>query len=287
MKKNNIFLLFGVCVVMIAACGNKNNSEVNNVSESSTDVTVQEEQQEVEVEQSSDEESNIEDFEYVVLEDGTAGIQSYKGDANTVIIPEDIDGLKVTSVSGVAYNDAVEKIVIPDSVTVIDTNAFTDDRNLSEVVMGQNIQTIGDRAFSGDYALVDISIPTTVTEIGEQAFMLAGIKEVSIPAGVSVLEDGVFCLTALQSVTIPGNVKTIGVSAFEGCEDLQIVTIEEGVESIESRAFKDTESVTRLEIPASVTTIDTIFGDDCTIVAPAGSYAESFCNEKGYNFEAK
>ena len=67
------------------------------------------------------------DYMYIILDDGTVEIKTYMGDASEVIIPNTIDGKKVTSIGDEAFyeNKNLEKITIPDSVTNIGNAAFS------------------------------------------------------------------------------------------------------------------------------------------------------------------
>lgn len=74
----------------------------------------------------------------------------------------------------------------------------------------------------------------TVTEIGVSAF--------------------IYC-HGMTSLVIPGSVKTIGTTAFYGCDALKSITLEEGVEAIGTQAFINCSKLTSIKIPASVKTI--------------------------------
>ena len=89
------------------------------------------------------------DYEYAILEDGTAEITTYYGEAEALIIPETLDGLPVTTIGDWAFDgrSSLSAVTIPDSVT-----------------------TIGDWAFEGCSSLSDVTIPDSVTEIGYGAF---------------------------------------------------------------------------------------------------------------------
>ncbi len=284
MKNKILIAMTGLCVLMVSACGNSNKSDVS--TESSTEEAQIEESVD-EVESSNSDESNVEDFDYVVLEDGTIGISAYNGSAPVVRIPDEIDGNTVTSVDGISSNDIVTKVIIPDSVATIEDGAFYSDTNLEEVVLGTGVKIISEDAFDQDTSLRKINIPDTVTEIGANAFCLTALTEVEIPSNITVLNPYTYSLTPVEKATIPGNVSMIDQGVFEGCTELKEVVIEEGVETIGSGVFDDAESLTRVEIPASVTSIDSYLSDSCTIVAPSGSYAETYANENGYAFEAK
>ena len=232
--------------------------------------------------------SKPEDFDHILMQDGTIAVTGYNGEASVVIVPEEIKGAKVTSVRGINMNDAIVRIELPDSITRIEDEAFKANDNLEEVIIGPNVEYIGKYAFDRDKALKSINIPASVTEIGHEAFRMCAFEEVTIPDGITKLSKSVFALSFnLKNITIPGNVKTIEKQAFEGCESLESVVIEEGVESIGENVFADTDNLSRVEFPASVTQIDCKLNSNCTVVAPEGSYAETYAKERGYNFVAK
>ncbi|MCR5342266.1 MAG: leucine-rich repeat domain-containing protein [Butyrivibrio sp.] len=286
MKKKIAIMILGSLLITTAACGSKKENVSGDGSDNAETVTNEEAAAPQEEGSEELEESKLEDFEYIFQDDGTVAIRAYNGSAAIVNIPEEIDGAKVTSIDGIS-GDSIVKIVIPDSVTTIEQAACWSNDNLEEVVMGENVTTIGAKAFDLDSALKIINIPDSVTEIGEAAFSCTAIKEVNVPKSLTDMSQGVFSLSSLERVTVPGNVKTIGICAFEDCKDLKEVVIEEGVEMIDEAAFKGNESLARIEIPASVTQMNCKIPEGCTIVAPAGSYAETFANENGCNFEAK
>ncbi len=57
----------------------------------------------------SADESTAADFNYTVLSDGTLKITKYKGKADNVVIPETIDGKKVTVIGTRAFYDYTRK----------------------------------------------------------------------------------------------------------------------------------------------------------------------------------
>jgi len=77
----------------------------------------------------------------------------------------------VTTVGAYAYsrNENIKSIVLPDSVTVIESCAFEDCYMATSLDLG-NVITIGSGAFSWCGSLEKIVIPASVTEIGSNAF---------------------------------------------------------------------------------------------------------------------
>ncbi len=86
----------------------------------------------------------------------------------------------------------------------------------------QGVTIIGDQAFSEAYTLEEINIPDTVTSIGKYAFLWCeSLQTVVIPDSVTTIEMSAFgYCTALTTATIPVSVKEIGADAFSGCPNL-------------------------------------------------------------------
>lgn len=67
-------------------------------------------------------------------------------------------------------NVDLESVIIPDSVTTIESLAFSSCRNLKSVTMGNGVATIGSSAFENCVKLANVTIPESVTSIGDEAF---------------------------------------------------------------------------------------------------------------------
>ena len=66
---------------------------------------------------------NIENFSYNNV-NGTLEITEYKGISETLIIPYDYDGIKITSISDSFKNDKVKSIYISDNITYLPIEKF-------------------------------------------------------------------------------------------------------------------------------------------------------------------
>ncbi len=111
------------------------------------------------------------DFEYSVTDDGIT-ITRYIGSDTEVIIPEEIDGVKVTSIGIRVFSNcrSLTSITIPDSVTSIGDEAFRMCYSLTSITIPDSVTSIGDRAFFDCSHLTSITIPDSVTYIGYNAF---------------------------------------------------------------------------------------------------------------------
>ncbi|MBQ6570200.1 MAG: leucine-rich repeat protein [Clostridia bacterium] len=188
--------------------------------------------------------------------------------SGTLEIPSEIDGKPVTSLSyGVFENCTnLESVIIPDSVTTLDSRAtywddgglFQNCKNLTSVTLSENMTNIPVRAFAGCTSLTDITVPNSVTSIGYYAF-----------SGC----------TALDSVNLSEGQKSLANGAFNGCTSLSAVSLPESLETIGSSAFYKCP-LTSIEIPENVTTIGESAFDTCklTSVTFKGSNVTSIGN---------
>ena len=155
-------------------------------------------------------------LEFASNGDGTCSVRlANDNKATDIVIPDKSpDGDKVTVVD-YFHSTLINSVVIPDSVTTINANAFRESSDLTSVTIGNNVVTIGEEAFKDCKALTSITIPDKVTAIAESTFL--GCK-------------------SLTSATIGNGVKSIAIGAFD-CESLASVKFGSGVEEIDSCAF--------------------------------------------------
>ncbi len=76
-----------------------------------------------------------EEFGYDVLDNGTIAIKKYLANGEAVVIPEEIDGKKVTVICEniFYYSPQVKKLSIPESITDIESCVFTGPTSFEEL----------------------------------------------------------------------------------------------------------------------------------------------------------
>lgn len=73
----------------------------------------------------------------------TGEFERYRGNAATVVIPSEIEGVPVKSVTGFGNNTSVEKIVVPEGVERIENSAFWGCSNLHTIELPDSLTYIG------------------------------------------------------------------------------------------------------------------------------------------------
>ncbi len=93
-------------------------------------------------------ESPADDFFYVVR-GGEARITSYRGNAETIVIPETLEKCPVTSIAqGAFINKSAKTVVLPGKIRAVESLAFMNCQ-MEAVYMPDTIEEIQDNSFSG------------------------------------------------------------------------------------------------------------------------------------------
>ena len=207
-------------------------------------------------------------------------------------------GTKTIVDEAFSYCTSLTNVVIPDSVVNIGNDAFNGCKSLSSVTIPDSVTSIGDGAFGYCTSLTSVTIPDGVTSIGYYAFEgCTSLTRIAIPDSVTSISDGAFrdC-TSLTSITIPDRVTEIGYDAFYYCTSLTNIVIPDSVTSIGDYAIYYCPSLKGIVIPESVTEIgekalgyyydsgEYYKNDGFAIYGKAGSAAERYANENGFDF---
>ena len=203
------------------------------------------------------------DFQTRVV-DSMVSIIGYTGVEKVLHIPEQINGLPVTSISADAFAfKQLMEVTIPGSVISIGRSAFIDNR-LSSVTIPNSVSSIGAEAFANN-RLSSVTIPNSVTYMGMEAFD----SNVVITRSGPIVENMATLPTTpvvSQSVQAEENNdvfqirienRAISIIGYTGAaNDLHIPAKIRGlpVAVIGAQAFSH-KALTSVSIPDSVTTI--------------------------------
>ncbi|MBR4062468.1 MAG: leucine-rich repeat domain-containing protein, partial [Clostridia bacterium] len=159
-----------------------------------------------------------------------------------IVIPEGVTVINPYAFAGCA---SLKSVTFPDSLTTVRWDAFANCTSLESVKLGDNVTEIGSRVFSGCSSLVDITLPGRVDSFGEEIFAGCPIESIVIPDGVKTLHGGMFAnCRKLKSVTLPDGIETIVGFAFAYCSSLEKITLPRSVTKIQGEVFADCSNLT-------------------------------------------
>lgn len=231
------------------------------------------------------------EYEYSVLDDGTCCILFCVSIDDTITVPDEIDGYKVTSIykgaflsneatniilpetvttiGEAVFSEYVKSITIPASCTVIEgTEPFITCVNLEEI----NVADGENSAYSSLDGVLYNKDKTTLIAYP----MKKAEKSYKVPSSVKEISISAFCYNEfIEDVDISG-VETINNYAFEACPNLKNVKLSKNLNFIGTNAFMGCTSLMSVRVYDKVETI----GDYAFGFAYDEALAQSIANEE-------
>ena len=233
---------------------------------------------------------------FVVPKEGV--LTKYTGDEESITIPRN-----VTKIGEYAFcSTPFTSVVIPDTVKIIDSNAFIRCKKLVSVTIPADIKRIEERAFYDCISLVEISFKGTVEQwnaVKKHEDWYRGIpaecvdcKDGTVELPHFIIDNGVLVKYrgATPTLRIPEGVTAIGDYALYRSHDFfESVIIPEGVTSIGDYAFSISIKLSYVERPRSLKIIGTRAFQHCRRldwISYAGTKEEWEAVEKGQILES-
>ena len=194
---------------------------------------------------------------------GVIKIHSGSYCSGDISIPQGVEEIGTYAFQG----SNIEKVIIPNSVRVLDEFAFYGTPNLSSVLFSNGDIEIGEGAFLGCSALTSINLKNGKKNIGKDAFYNSGLTTINFGSGIESIGISAFVGTSLSSVAFPSSLKSIGNNAFNSISTLSSVTFGGGEENIGTGSFQST-SINSLILPRTLSVIpEDAFRDNFQLVS--------------------
>ncbi len=232
------------------------------------------------------------DFTYTINPDGTAEIMDYAGNAEILTLPDELDGIKVTSIGYSAFrrNETLKSVTIPESITAVGTAAFTGCTKLETLNLPENLESFKYTAientplyknpdnweagtlYINNHLVKKNQGPGWDTyEVKEGTISICNfafehnskLKTVTLPSSLKRIGNGAFSLCAkLEEINLPENLTYLGNGVFENCTKLKEINIPAGIEVINERAF-EASGLKEVTIPSTVKTVGIMAFNSC------------------------
>lgn len=239
-----------------------------------------------------------------------------------VVVEREAGGLPVTRFrSSVSFS--MESIEIPDTVVILEDEAFHNCMQLKKMELPESVRYIGERAFHGCASLEKVELPEGLKAVGSFPFyQCTSLKKVSIPSTLVNVEGYLFyncpsleqlevadgnpvyhssgnCMIETETKTLiagcktseipaDGSVTVIGRYAFAGNDGLKELVVPEGVTEIGCYAFVKCSNLKEITLPRSLETLDDQafkFCEDLSHIHYAGTM-EEFGKIQGIDWDA-
>lgn len=232
------------------------------------------------------------DFTYTLNPDGTAEIFSYSGNAESLTLPTELDGIKVTSIGYEAFrrNETLKSVTVPEGIVNIGTAAFTSCKKLEALTLPEDLELFkytaientplyknpdnwedGTLYISNHLVKKNQGPGWDTYEVKEGTISIclfafehnSKLKTVTLPQSLKRIGNGAFSLCAkLEKINLPENLTYLGVGAFENCTKLEKINIPAGIEVINERAF-ESSGLKEVTIPSTVKTVGMMAFNSC------------------------
>ena len=182
-----------------------------------------------------------------------AGIlKSSSGCTGEVVIDSTVKTIGFSAFyAGYGYGEGakITSVVIPNSVTSIDSRAFQA-TGITKLIIPNSVTSLGGDVFKDTVSLKSAILSNSITTMYGGIFEYSGISEVTIPEGIKVIPEEMFAHTQLTSVVIPDSVTLIDKYAF-WLSKLESVKFGKSLTKIGWGAFQENNLI-KVDIPDTV-----------------------------------
>ncbi len=160
----------------------------------------------------------------------TACITGGENISGSVVIPQEIDGYKVTSIGDRAFfgNCDITSVTVPDGITEIGSFAFSGCLSLTDVKLSKNTEKLGNSCFLSCTDLVEADLGESLTAVPERCFYACtSLRWADIPETAALIgSEAYFSCPDTSGIRIPPSVKTIGTDAIGSHYNIRSKSVE-------------------------------------------------------------
>ncbi|MBQ7600205.1 MAG: leucine-rich repeat domain-containing protein [Clostridia bacterium] len=220
------------------------------------------------------------DYVYMVDTDGAAVITGYNGHETDLVIPAEIDGIRVKELGAKSFygNTELLSVSVPEGVEWINSNAFTGCVNIGSYSFPSTLKVIASYAFSLNRSLTGVTLPENMRSVNSGAFYSCSkLARLEITGKDTKFSGNPLtgCHSLSEVVIDPGNehLKLENSAITDRTENIFICylpghgvgvggrktdieySVPDGIEVIDYGAFENCDGITSVRLPDSLKTI--------------------------------
>ena len=191
-----------------------------------------------------------------------------------------INGVEFT-IDGIDYgayrrNKTIHHLIIPDSITYLDEDAFRTMPNLRSAHIGKGVKIIQMWNFGDCRRLQSLTISKenphlqvrdglVLSKDGKMLYTsLYDRRHYDIPDGVETMNQIAFWYNQrLESISFPSSLRTVGDNSFSFLPRLRNLVLPEGLEKISTQCFQMCEILEHVDLPSTLKQLDIQAFDGC------------------------
>lgn len=123
-----------------------------------------------------------------------------------LVIPEGVEEI----ISYAFANTRIKNVKFPDSLAILNENAFYKCRELQNVDFGSGLDIIKGFAFQNCTSLTHVKLPPQMKSIERYAFGDSGVENIELNEGLLLIHEGVFSGCKIDELKLPDSLENIG-----------------------------------------------------------------------------
>lgn len=208
----------------------------------------------------------IPDLEFVEMLGGDKIYQEFAASTywlGKIIMPDTVTTVETATMQN---SLALQEVKLSSLMTSIPDNTFNSCINLKKVTMPTGLLSIGNSAFVNTYNLKKLVLPNTVTSVGNSTFSSSGIETINFPNSLTTIGDYSFQDCNIKEAILPNTITSMGQSVFAACKKLKRATIPSSVVDVPSSIFNSCVALEEVTIPSGIQTIGASVFSGCSLL---------------------